>query len=366
MMDLGRQPASDYFPRPTDPEPDPVHPLAMIQCSQCHQDQLETDPTSPDEPRGVEPLALVARARDAVARIAAVEILPPDGSVPEHARPHGGSWIAAMSANGLREVDEGPADVVVDTFGMMHDSDQHLAMRLCTEELAAGGVVLVQFHTLASILRHGMWNALRNGHFAYYSTPVLVQMAREVGLGAIGAWEFDLYGGTVMLAFARNHEQSTEVDRLIAREMALGVLDPVIVSGLPGSAQSSALELRRHLGKLAPTVTRVAGYGAASRSITPACRGRCWTTRSDRYRRRLPAKDRSLPASCSDPHHLPGASISSRGLAACCVRTRHARRGQGRPPRRRTRWLSLGRAQPPPSRNPICQRRRTTSSRSSS
>ena len=32
----------------------------------------------------------------------------------------------------------------------------------------------MQFHTVAAIVRSGFWNALRHGHFAYYSTPVLV------------------------------------------------------------------------------------------------------------------------------------------------------------------------------------------------
>ena len=267
VLDLGLQPASDQFPRPTDPEPDPLHPLAMVQCDRCHLAQLETDPTTPDEPRGAEPRALVAQAKDAIARIAAAELLPVAGALLEHRSPHGGSWIPELTARGLSEVEIGPADVVVDAFGMMHDADQRAALRSRVDELGPAGLLFLQFHSVAAILRQEMWNALRHGHFAYYSTPVVVAMAKELGLDAIGAWEFDLYGGTVMLAFTRNGLRSVQVDRLIERETELGVLDPVIVSGLQTSVTASVIAIRRYLDECASAGLTMAGYGAASRSV---------------------------------------------------------------------------------------------------
>ena len=69
---------------------------------------------------------------------------------------------------------------------------------------APGGVLLLQFHTLAAIVADGGWNALRHGHYAYYATPVLVRMLDEIGFEVTHAFLFDLYGGTVLLA-ARRH-----------------------------------------------------------------------------------------------------------------------------------------------------------------
>ena len=92
VLDLGRQPASDYFPRSGDPGPDPVYPLQMWLCSSCGLAQLLTDPTVPEEPRGTEPAALVAQAADAVERVAAAGLLPAGGVVAEYGSPHGGSW----------------------------------------------------------------------------------------------------------------------------------------------------------------------------------------------------------------------------------------------------------------------------------
>ena len=54
VLDLGRQPACDYFPRARDPGPDPVYPLQMWLCSSCGLAQLLTDPTVPEEPRSEE------------------------------------------------------------------------------------------------------------------------------------------------------------------------------------------------------------------------------------------------------------------------------------------------------------------------
>src|SRR6266480_6701661 len=69
VLDLGKQPACDYFPRSDDPGPDPVFPLQMWLCSSCGLAQLLADPTVPEEPRGTEPAALVAQAADAVERV---------------------------------------------------------------------------------------------------------------------------------------------------------------------------------------------------------------------------------------------------------------------------------------------------------
>jgi len=267
VLDLGAQSAADFFPLQQDSGPDVTHPLAMVQCTRCWLVQLESDPTSPDEPRGIEPRALVLQAEDAIAQVESAGLLAEGVTVLEHPSPHGGSWLPDLTARGLRDVGTGPADVVVDAFGMMHDSDQRGALQSRVAELAPGGLLLLQFHTLAAILRQGMWNALRHGHFAYYSTPVIVAMAEDSGLQAVGAWEFDLYGGTVMIAFARDGIRSVNVDGLIERETAVGVLDPSTVSRLQESLSSSVSAIRDYLDNGVAGGLTMAGYGAASRSV---------------------------------------------------------------------------------------------------
>ena len=77
VLDLGEQPACDYFPRCDDPGPDPVYPLQMWLCASCALAQLMADPTVPEEPRGTEQAALTAQAADAVAQAAVAGVLTP-------------------------------------------------------------------------------------------------------------------------------------------------------------------------------------------------------------------------------------------------------------------------------------------------
>ena len=50
VLDLGDQPACDFFPRRDDPRPDPLYPLQMWLCASCGLAQLRHDPTIPEEP----------------------------------------------------------------------------------------------------------------------------------------------------------------------------------------------------------------------------------------------------------------------------------------------------------------------------
>ncbi len=70
--------------------------------------------------------------------------------------------------------------------------------------MAPGGVLLLQYHSLETIVRCGQWNALRHGHYAYYSTTALAAMLAAQGFSPRMAWHFELYGGTVLLAASRD------------------------------------------------------------------------------------------------------------------------------------------------------------------
>src|SRR5260370_34410350 len=113
-LDLGEQPACDYFPRCDDPGPDPVYPLQMWLCSSCGLAQLLADPTVPEEPSGTEPAALVAQAADAVDKVARAGLLPDRGVIAEYGSPDGGSWLGLLAARSLpAAADRQPADVEI-------------------------------------------------------------------------------------------------------------------------------------------------------------------------------------------------------------------------------------------------------------
>lgn len=277
VLDLGEQPACDYFPKYDDPGPDPVYPLQMWLCASCGLAQLLADPTVPEEPRGTEPAALVAQAEDAVRKVTAAGMLPAGARVAEYGSPHGGSWLGLLAERGLTPVaDGGKADVILDCFGMMHAADQAAAIAERAARLNPGGVLLLQYHSLDTIIRGGQWNALRHGHYAYYSTTALTQLLAAAGLSPLTSWLFDLYGGTVLLAArhaADNHGAPDETVRtLLGRESVTGVRDPEVVGGLQLDASARAEGLRNWLEAMRASGKKVLGYSAASRAVALLCK----------------------------------------------------------------------------------------------
>jgi hypothetical protein len=272
VLDLGKQPACDYFPMCDDPGPDPVYPLQMWLCTHCGLAQLVSDSSAPEEPKGTEPAALVAQAAQAVARAGAAGLLPSGARVAEYGSPHGGSWLELLAARGLIPVREPEqADVVLDCFGLMHAADQAAALADRVAGVRAGGVLLLQYHSLDTIVRYGQWNALRHGHFAYYSTIALRAMLAAVGFSPRTAWNFDLYGGTVLLAAQRDRDNPGEPDaavlRLLAEEEKTGVRDPAVLAGLQRAVYARAESLHDWLAAMKEAGNLVLGYGAASRAV---------------------------------------------------------------------------------------------------
>jgi hypothetical protein len=269
VLDLGEQPACEYFPPVDDLTDDARFPLRLWLCTACGLAQLADDAELSDQPEGVEPVALAEQRRDAVAAVHAAGLLPAGGSFVEGATPHGGSWRGELEALGLRPAaGADPADLVVDgSFGLMHELDQAAALDRLLGRLAPDGVLLMQFHSLAAILRGRQWNAVRHGHYAYYSLPALRHMLAEAGLVVCSAWSFPLYGGTVLVAARRTGSSDASVAELMDRELADRVLDPAAVRELQDEVNTSASALRS-LAEAARTSGRpLYGYSAASHAV---------------------------------------------------------------------------------------------------
>jgi hypothetical protein len=277
LLDLGSQPPSEHFAPLLAPEPDPVFPLRMWWCARCRLAQLADTADVPEEPAGLEPAALAEQRAAAVRWLLEEGLLPATGRVAEFSSPHGGSFAGLLDRCGLSVAPAGEragetADVVLDgCFGLMHAADQRAALAARVDRLSAGGVLVLQFHSLAAIVRHEQWNALRHGHFAYYSTPALCGLLGQFGLTAIAARRFPLYGGTVCLVASRVAGRAVGsvagLREVLADERSAGVLDLATLRGLRGAAVRSAGQLRDYLTGARAGGTRVYGYGAASRAV---------------------------------------------------------------------------------------------------
>jgi hypothetical protein len=271
VLDLGRVAAADHFPLAETPvgETESSHPLRMDLCTGCGLAQLADDDTQTEEPRGIEPLALREQAADAVDRLAEAGWLR-GATMREFGSPHGGSWLPLLAARGFTGADT--AEVVLDCFGIMHDPDQRDAFRRRCAATAPGGVLLLQFHSLLTIVAQGQWNALRHGHFAYYSLTALRGLLADVGMSVAASWEFDLYGGTVLVAAVHGDaEPDAATSAILAREREFGISDPAVVARIEREARTQAHGLRSWFESARAAGNTVYAYGASSRAVALFC-----------------------------------------------------------------------------------------------
>lgn len=273
VLELSPVAPADLFP-PADSAAhadESAYRLEMASCSGCGLAQLVTDDTTVEEPLGVEPQALKDQANEALSQLFTGKVLVKGMRVAEFTSPHGGSWTPIAVQRGLVAVgdaDDHPADVVFDSFGMMHAPDQRAAVAARARATATDGVLLLQFHSLATIAAQHQWMSLRHGHYAYYSLSTLVSLLSEVGMSVTDAWEFDLYGGTVLIAARHaNLPASAAVSRILAAERAAGIDSPSGLAGLQQSVDDMLGRVRRHADAVNDAGGRCFAYGAASRAV---------------------------------------------------------------------------------------------------
>lgn len=301
VLDLGLVPQAKHFPPASQAitAAESGYPLAMDLCTSCGLAQLADDDTISDEPVGLEPQALKDQAAHAV------DLVDADGwlrgrTVREFGSPHGGTWLPLLTDRGF-VVTTDPADVVLDSFGLMHDPHQGDAFAHRAEATADDGVLLVHFHSLFTIVTQNQWNSLRDGHFAYYSLTALDRLLTAAGMQVVTAWEFGLYGGTVLAAAVHGsgHERDESVTRILEREASFGVTDPLVVQQLQRAADEHVQELRSWLEAEARAGRRVLAYGAASRAVSLFSRagldsqliGAVADAAEAKQRRRMPGTD---------------------------------------------------------------------------
>jgi hypothetical protein len=134
----------------------------------------------------------------------------------------------------------------------------------------SSGVLLLQYHALDTILRCGQWNALRHGHYAYYSTTAVAAMLAEHDFVPRMVWNFELYGGTVLLAATRRGDgrdwPGNPVAASLAADSRAGVRDSSVVRSLQRQASKHAEAVHDWLVAEQAAGRTVIGYGAASRA----------------------------------------------------------------------------------------------------
>ena len=208
------------------------------------------------------------------------------------------------------------------------------------------------FHSLAAIMDGGQWNALRLGHFAYYSTPGMVGMLAELGMTVTSAHRFPLYGGTVVLTASRDAAPDPPaLPELLAAERATGVLDADAVGALGEAVGRTVTRPARAAGG-APG-RRAAGVrlrGGLAGGVA-ALPGRGGPHAARRGRRRLARQARKAHAGHRRAGDLAGGARGRGAGRRAGVRLRRAGRGAARPAADPRRPVG-GRGACPPSPRP--------------
>ena len=91
-------------------------------------------------------------------------------------------------------------------------------------------------------------------------------MLAAVGFSPRTAWQFDLYGGTVLLAASRESEGGDGPD-----DARVGVRDPATFAGLQRDVHAHVKALHDWLVAERSAGSKVLGYGAASRAVALLC-----------------------------------------------------------------------------------------------
>lgn len=272
VVDLGAQPAADHFPPADTTAEDPRWPLALWFCRGCRLVQLgPVDPQLPEPPLAIESETSRAHAETSVKEILRDYPELVGASVCEFASHHGGSWLDHLSAAGCRVAsDSERADLVVDVHALAHETTVGESLRMRADQLAPGGLLVLEFHHLLPLFQNHQFDTIRHGHWSYLSLGAVIRLAGNYGLTVTSVRTIDLFGGSLQVMLRHVGESPGQgddsVQAVLAEESGAGIDDPAQLSSLQQQAHRTAAALRACLTEHRSHGRTVLGYGAPSKA----------------------------------------------------------------------------------------------------
>ena len=277
VLDLGPQPASDFFPLGGNPDADPRWPLELWMCSKCGLAQLGVDAAIPETPLALESGTMRQHAAEASAEVLRQTRLTDGATVAEAASHHGGSWLPHLVRGGLQTVPlsaNHAADLLVDVHALAHEPDTDRALKAHARRLRAGGQLVIEFHHLLPLVRDGQFDTVRHGHPVYLSLLALRPALARQGLTAIRAKTSDAYGGSLRVTARFSTEgvmPDISIDNVLEEERAAGLNQVTQLQDLQPRAIRSSKMLRDYLRDAQRRGRLVLGYGAPSKASVLLC-----------------------------------------------------------------------------------------------
>lgn len=276
VLDLGRVPASDFFPRADSAEADPAWPLRLVMCEDCALVQLDVaEHPEPEAATAVESATALTHARESARAVVAAEGLGAGDRVIEIDSHHGGSWLGTFVGQGLVATDPGAtAELVVDVHGIAHEPDLQAPLAAHAARLAPGGRLVLEFHHLLPLVEQSQIDTIRHGHFVYLSLISLGNLLRRHGLVITRAEGTPVFGGSLRVT-ARRESDGAAVDPgvevILAAERAAGLDRPESIRALAEHGEKVAAQVRQHILDARRSGRTVAAYGAPSKAAVLLC-----------------------------------------------------------------------------------------------
>lgn len=271
VVDLGRQPACDYFPPVDAPAPDPCWPLELWHCPDCALVQLGPVEALLAQPvRAVESDTSRRHAATAAAGVLADHPHLVGRGVREFASHHGGSWLGTLAELGCPQAPDGePAGLVLDVHALAHEPDVDAALASRAAALTPDGLLVLEHHHLLPMVEQGQYDTVRHGHWCYLSLTAVHRLAGRHGLRVVRAVAEPVFGGSLRVALVPETcgvPPDDTVPRLLAAERAAGLDDGSGLESFGRRAAAAGSALRGFLAGERAAGRRVLGYGAPSKA----------------------------------------------------------------------------------------------------
>ena len=273
VLDLGRQPASDYFPLVTDSGPDPAWPLTLWFCPSCALVQVgRVDHATQEQPAlAVESATSLRHARTSVRNLIERDPSLRGTTVAEFASHHGGSWLPQLVAVGCRDVthSDEPASLVIDVHALAHEEYLGPAIDRRVARMRSDGRLVFEFHYLGALVRALQFDTIRHGHTAYVSLVALTRLTAEHGLVVTRVRHEAVFGGSVQVELRPTCTGAVADESVLqtqAEERACRLDRAEGMTGMAAQVHAAATALREHLLSAQREGRSVAAYGAPSKA----------------------------------------------------------------------------------------------------
>lgn len=167
--------------------------------------------------------------------------------------------------------EEQQADLIIGNNVYAHVPDINDFTKGLKLALKAQGTITLEFPHLMNLIAQNQFDTIYHEHFSYLSLTTIVKIFDAHGLVIWNVEELTTHGGSLRI-YAGHQEADKDiepnVDRLLERERAFGLLDLSCYGQMSENAKRAADDLRVFLLNAKKDGKKVAAYGAAAKGNT--------------------------------------------------------------------------------------------------